>query len=478
MAVSETFQFEELDGPSREYLLQVRERAGRGMPGIYVRENNYLPFLGCFFGSVVLIVMAVVVFEVITSNPLAVAMLETASLLVGGWMIIAAIRVWAARKGSRHIGHFVYVDADTLWECKGGHVVTTDIYGVIEARGTENFNQGKYQSTTIVVQTGDGSRKLTIAQAEHSRQLLVFLNVLAWMRGGGDGEPVTDEKSGEKINLKKLPAGIMSGVAKEYAQTGEMPKQYSAKYLELDETEVPVPKREGKASSGLLNYALIIAIAVGGVFIFKELNTTWRDDAIWKNINDIADQDKRAPWLRAYLADERNKNHRSEASAMLKKVYQDKAARIRQNQLGEKVDPDLFDGLEKVLLALAEKPLAVISFSVKEEGAAVGAAERENLVSDRYSLKLIEAMPELVEIVRVPPETPPLIEITYRIPPAQNLVIFSVRYRSAPDEEPVKSVIYTVASPNDPRKDIADAAQTLGLKTAGPKKVELPQFDF
>ena len=148
MAFSDKFQFEALDSHSREYLLQARDNRGRGLPGVFVPISNSLPGVGCFFGIVFVVVTAIVTFNIVEEEPVAVAMLQTAGFLLGGWLIVAALRIWIAGKSKKYIGHFVYADAETLWECNGSHVVTTDIYDLVEARGVQNYKQGKYQGKT------------------------------------------------------------------------------------------------------------------------------------------------------------------------------------------------------------------------------------------------------------------------------------------------------------------------------------------
>src|SRR5438105_4289839 len=52
--MSLAYQSEELDESTREYLRAVRVAEGRGMPGIFVRQTNYLPVTGLLLGLLII----------------------------------------------------------------------------------------------------------------------------------------------------------------------------------------------------------------------------------------------------------------------------------------------------------------------------------------------------------------------------------------------------------------------------------------
>jgi hypothetical protein len=504
MAITEKFHFQELDERSREYLLTVRDTGGRGMPGIFVSKINFLPVLGCIFGLAIIITFAIISYNQLTSEPLAVAMLETVGLLLGGWMVLAAFRVWTASKSSRYAGHFVYADAETLWECSGEYVTATDIYDLTEARGVQNYNQGKYQNTAVTVRTASGSRTFTLANESRAERLIVFLNAVAWLRAGGDNTRHVDAKSQEEINFKKLPAAVMGGVAKEMAKSGDMPRTFTARALDLDVDDVPVPKKEGRASSGLVNCLIIIAVAVVSIFLFRALNVGWRDDAIWENIKDIQNQDHRPVWLRMYLKDERNTKHRDDAKHMLVDIYKSNIARMRNGGGGVPIvgaapnpgvppfqmppigvpqfqqaripDKDLIDGLEPILMRMAEDASTpLIKVSVKETGGGAGAEEREKSIADKYTEALFDGIGEGLVIVVGPADPPAHIELAYELNPDQKtLVRFTIKYRKTPNEEPVATVTKDMQCADHSTAALGNAAKDLGIRTVGSKKPPAP----
>jgi hypothetical protein len=521
MAMSEKFLFEELDAPSREYLLHARDRRGGGMPGVFVPKSNYLPGVGCFVGIAVLVCTAILAANLIEEEPLGVAMLETAGLLVGGWLVVYALRAWAAARSSREAGHFVFADAETLWECSGPTVAATDLHGVAEASSVEHFSkEGKYTHTAVTVRTSAGTRQFNVQHEGRAQILVGFCNALAWLRSGGAGDaPAVARHAAAPAPYRNLPAPIMGGLARELAERGEMPRDLSPDSLGLDVTDVPRPKKEGQSSSAFLHFLFILfvitGVGAGSVLAFKELNVGWRDDAIWSYIGKIDDHDQRAPWLRAYLADERNIKHRDDARQMLRTIYAGAVNRIRggfihnQNQFGnfnfppvpgpgipnllpaagaanDRIDDQLLDGLEVVLRELAEQPLALVSVSVKEKGNRDGAAEREKEMMEKYTVAVLHGVgEELIAFVKAPPDAAGMIAIDYVYerkgdgPGASWRCKLTFSFRKTTDGDVVKTVTREFA--NEPPPSVASVgvlADKLGLRTAGAKKLKLQPVEF
>src|SRR4051794_7775000 len=184
-ATFETYQFEELDGETREYLLYARDKKGKGAPGVFAAQPNYLPVVGVALGFAVMIATLFLTFPP-TSHPVREAMLQTAGFLLGGWMVIAALRVWAGSKSGSYAGHFIYTDAEFLYEAKGGTVEVTDLYELRDAKAVANFNEGKYQNTDITLKVGKSRKTIQVSEEERARRMTVFLNTVSYMRDGGE----------------------------------------------------------------------------------------------------------------------------------------------------------------------------------------------------------------------------------------------------------------------------------------------------
>ena len=102
-----TFAFEEFDDATHDYLLGVKEKEGRGFPGIYVPVKNTLPMVSCCLGVLLIGIMIPVTFasNIILGDPSGVALLQTAVLLLGGWMILYAVRARMGKSSRRVAGN-------------------------------------------------------------------------------------------------------------------------------------------------------------------------------------------------------------------------------------------------------------------------------------------------------------------------------------------------------------------------------------
>ena len=493
---TQSYRFEELDRKTRDYLLMARDRKGRGMPGLYLPTPNYLPIAGFICGIVVLVVMWIIAWNQLEQEPLGVAMLQTIGLLLGGWMIVAAIRVWIAAAGKNYAGHFIFADAETLWECSGGAVTATDLYGLVEAEGVNNYNkEGKYQNTAVTIYMKKGKRLLTLMNEKNAEQLTIFLNTLAWLRAGGD-----TRKNADAEDPSKLPAAVLGGIARENAVDDYLPKKWTASALDLDVEDVPIPKRKSRAASGLMQCAVILALGVVSVLLFKSLNVGWRDDAIWEKVGEIRYYDARAPWIRAYLADARNTKHRDEARKMLRDIYAKNVERIR-NSAGMVANPpqfpkiiqpqqlnvggverDFVDGLEIVLMELAELPLPDVSISVKDKSGGPEASAREQAFLKKYAQAIFEGVGgdqqhnQLIRVAQAAEGGRGMIHVEWEFVSVNNTrqANFTFTFRKAPDGDVVKTVRRQVTVNDDRPTTLESLAGNFGLATAGPQKPPPP----
>ena len=108
---------------------------------------------GCIAGPI--IIAATLAFtlttwiDVIYDDPVRVALLQTAGLLLGGWLLLAGVRSMAAKGNSKMAGNWVYVDPLHLYEAYREQVTVTRIDDAIEANFTHNYNNGAYQNSVI-----------------------------------------------------------------------------------------------------------------------------------------------------------------------------------------------------------------------------------------------------------------------------------------------------------------------------------------
>lgn len=385
--MSQTFVFEELDSATREYLTAVRDADGDGAPGIYAPTTSAMAGCGCAGGLIVIgLTLALTLttwLDVIYKDPARNAFLQTAGLLVGGWLLVAGVRAKASVKGSKSLaGHWVYVDPLHLYEAKYEQVKVTPIEDAVEANFTHNYNNGSYQNSVVrILLDGGRSLSFTLNNDARAEQMVVYLNYLAWARG-----PEGKERAG-------LPAGSLGGLAK-YVSVHDVEPKDADDGLNLDllDTEIEgvpeEPTREGRAAPSFLPFLLIPLFGAGIFFLMKDVvNPPLRDDAIYEAVT--AHSGAIEPrFLRAYLMDERNTRHRADAQDHLNRLYDNATGQLRQLD-NLPADPelrkgmtDLRKGMIAVLESLKTADQPFVSMKVEEKNARAGAQDRVQKLRD------------------------------------------------------------------------------------------------
>jgi hypothetical protein len=373
--MAETFVFEELDSATREYLIAVRDAKGEGAPGIFVPTSSAFAGCGCIGGPIIIIFTLVATLtswpkDLVYKEPGKLAMLQTAGLLLGGWLAIAGIRAMASKGGKTSAGNWIYVDSLYLYEACREQVTMTPLEDLVEATYTHNYNEGNYQNSVVrLVIEGAGSHTVTINNKAKAEQFTSFLNYLAWARGSEGGE------------RGKLSAAKLGAMAKYVSLHDHEPKDSEDNFdfdlVDLEIDNVPEEHiREGQAAPSILPYVIIILSGVGIFFtMWKIVNPAVRDEAIAEVV--LAEPVEPIP-LRAYLIDERNTRHRTEAIAKLEQVYARAIATLKSQSGGK--DAELRDGFMKILDSVKGPEQATVSLKVTEEGGKAGGDKRTELL--------------------------------------------------------------------------------------------------
>jgi hypothetical protein len=447
--MTQKYQFEELDLETREYLMLARDKQGKGMPGIYAGRKFYLPLVGLLLGFGVMIATLIATFPP-TLPPAQEAMLQTAGFLLGGWMVVAALRVWTAGKSGKYAGHFVYADPENLYEGKGSVVHVTDLNDLRDAKAVQNFNEGKYKNTSITIKIGKDRRTFEVDDEERGRRLTVYLNAVCYMRDGGE--------DGRDTELQKLSPEAMGAVAKQVARTGEFPRNLGAAEEE-EVSRVPKPRKEGRRSTGILAMLVTVVVGVLMFFGFRTINAPLRDQAVFDQIKSLPAKDQ--PYaLRVYLMNPDFRAHRDEAQQMLNGFY-DNAVRTHVNG----TDDDLKKGMSEVVLALKTKPQPVVSFIGAEEQAPAGqelaTGQREGRVQRDLADKWGSTIGDELVVFAAPadPDNPNavdkkskgMIDLRWKFM-ANGGIEYTIQFRKSPDEEPVvaKELFILAAPPGNP----------------------------
>ena len=359
-------------------------------------------------------------------------------------MIVAALRVWTGGRSGRYAGHFVYVDPENLYEANGAKIEVTDLYDLRDAKASQNFNDGKYQNTAITVKVGKERKTFEVNDEERGRRMAVFLNAVSYMRDGGE--------DGRDEELQKLSPEAMGAVAKQVARTGQFPDDPRAAE-DQEGVRIPQPKKEGRASTGLL--AMLVTLVVGGLMFvgFRTMNKPFRDHAVFDKIKALPTKEQ-PPFLRQYLLNPDFKSHRDEAQKMLEDYYD---ANARTNING--TDKQLAQALGDVVVGLKSKPAPVVSLVVCEEESPAGQlpsrAGRETAVqvklADKWGTTIGDEMVVFASLADPDNPSAPdrtavgMIEVKWKFTPA-GAITYTMLFRKSPDEQPILVKEGTVAS--------------------------------
>ena len=83
----------------------MRLRKGAGTPGVFVRGKNPWPLLAVCFGPLVGLILFFA--PVGSGKPAwAIACMQTAGLLIGGWSVLYAVRRWVPGRSGWYGGFF------------------------------------------------------------------------------------------------------------------------------------------------------------------------------------------------------------------------------------------------------------------------------------------------------------------------------------------------------------------------------------
>jgi hypothetical protein len=421
-----TCLFEELDDETRAYLQEVRERRGNRTPGVYVGGSNAWPIIAFILGPIIMLVALAESF-LSTKDAWAVAMLQTAGVMLGGWMVIYAFRRWFA-SSRRFVGFFTYFDPVRVYQAAGETVTVTDVSDFSQVDVKHQYSNGTYTGSRVTFDL-DGRRLVVPVKGEARADL-----VEDYYRALVKLEEHDDRK------WRDLPAAELGGVAKFLAKEEELPHDVTEVRLEVTETPEE-PKQSSRAGSGFFRYVVIFLI--GGLLFagFWSINDPVRDERAFE----IA-KTGGAPGLRGYLLDGRNTRHRDEAQVALAKLYDAPVSRVES---GVK-DPQAREGFLAILNVLRESPQPVESIDVQEkdtpkpiESGVEG--RRTQLRTDLADAIATYLGKDLIGFVRAPEGVPAHVELVYRIAEKQQdhrgtlyKVTWQLRLRSDPAANPIE----------------------------------------
>jgi hypothetical protein len=337
----------------------------------------------------------------------AAALIQTAGVVLGGWLILFAIRRWGASK-DRYAGKFVYFDPEHVFVGQGEELQY--------ARLDPDIDVKPGGDTSVLLRTEDGSFPVTVPNRALALFVSDYYDALAHLRDDRDAWWADEE-----------PA-VLGAMARYMVVNERVPSNLSEVTLDVDDLPDEVrPAR--RRPSGWLRYLAVLGAFAGVFALFFFSNAPAHDAGAW------AGADKTSPAaLRHYINDPNSGGHQAEAKAELGKLYDAKIADARTKG----TDVDTREAFAQLLDTLRgpETPAVSIGVSCTDPNMP---AEWPDKLRERLADGIGTAVgAEYIVFVRKPDDKPALMELTYSAVPEG--IAWTLAFRKTPDEPPYKTV--------------------------------------
>ena len=472
MQGSKSFIFEELDQPSKDYLLAVGNTKGKFYPGIY--SYNKTAFVTLFvIGFLFLISIPVVNFFDTFAEPKAQAMLQTALFLMGSWFVLLAFRHGCFFSGKSGLRSFIFIDAKYYWNCNYNSVNVANIEKVQTFDYSFNDQSKTYDFNVV---SGQGVIDISVYNEEAAANLYSLLFYKTKGSSGIDKIFPLDEA------FKDIPFG-----------------------------HVPNPFKAGKEKFRFFGIGIFILVIAFSFYLFLLVNISFRDDQIWQSLQQI-NSDEKVYWLRIYLRDNRNTRHRDEAIKELGDMYKhafeeiakpklivDKDDRFNADFVSKNVlsidpknpdlakltplakmisvpDPKLIQGLQSIILPRMldlQEPFLKLSVVPADIGLN-DFSKLTGAITDAYIHSVVHEFGREYFLLSSSLDGPGHITIIYSFTGEKEgqKICFEVLYRNSPESEPIQKTSMEVSIPSKDISHIERAAKRLGVFTMGDRSGE------
>ena len=502
---SKTFIFEELNKPSKDYLLAIGRNKGDGFPGVYIFIYNYNSWWSFLLTGIVFLGGIPFVNWLDTfAEPKAQAMLQTALFLVGGWFVM----LWFLRKGyfstASNLSSFIFVDEKYYWNWSHYSV---DVINIENIKFFECVRNDAYQTYDFHLESDHGLVKISISKRdEESASKLYSLLSYKYEKNNKLNDGHFPERKWKWLYV------LTFGSPKELKPVdGDDGFVLDESFKDLSSEGVPCPFKVRNEKVRILNYGLSVLVLGFVFFLFFQIDIFVRDGRIWESIQTI-NSDEKVYWLRIYLRDPRNTRYRDVAVKQLGLKYENIFNKIGKLQnivdrddksnvdfiskqipainprnpnlhlLIPKVklisvpDPKLIEGLQSIIFSKMldlQEPFLKLSV-IPSDPASVDVSKFIGSITDAYIESLVSAFGSEYFIVSSSLDGPCHINIVYSFFEEKNQqkIRFDVSYRQTLESDPTEKISLEVNIPGRELKYVERAAKRLGVFTVGDQSGE------
>jgi hypothetical protein len=449
------FEAEELDETTLAYLQTVRDRRGKGCPGVFLDQKECglwgdWKLLWGMLGGLLFLVIVLGCTVGSAGSPVASAMLQTAGIVLGGWLALAYVRALVWRNRPDYLGYFKFLDGGYLWFASGRGVWVTPLDRVREATYHDNRDQnGNYTYTNVRIKLKQETADLPVYSAKKASRVVVFLNLQHFLRS----VPVGERGYATKYILDQHdPDDLCDGDDDDLEHAAREVLREQDVIVDAGVVEGAPEPRKVRTVTGWWRYPLILGVGVAVFLVAYQIDRRTRDDLLWGEV-----KNDRPPLLRGYLADRRNTRHRTEAFRKLEAFHEQAAAGILNRPGGKQ---ELKEGLALVARGLARQVNPVVTIGFKElpppegqpkvplPGAAWDQPNRQRDAIRDISIHLSQKLSdELAGYAAAPEGETPMIEIGYVLKRGEGVPLYRVDWTiTFRGKEGDKPVVYQCAT--------------------------------
>lgn len=395
-----TIDYVQLDPDTKAYLREVRRANGRGAPGVFEAKTDARAALALLAGLIVLPLFLWLGYST-NKAPWAAALIQTAGVVLGGWLVVYAVRRWTANV-DKYAGRFVYFDPE--------HVFVGGGEEVRYARLDDATRAEPAGDTGVEFSTGGGDFVVPVTGRAVAQFVSDYYDALAHLRRNRDGW------------WDGQPPATLGAIARYMVVNERVPVNLSEVSLEIDSMPEEVrPAR--RRPSGVLRYLLILVVGAGVYFAFLSTNQPLHDAGAFAAVNQSSPGD-----LRHYLADPHTAAHHEEAKAKLAALYDKPIADVRTNG----TDPQTADAFARLLDTLRGPETPAVSLAVGSPDPTTS-ADWLNKLRERLADGIGDAVgKEYIVFVRKPDDKPALLDLTYTT--AGGELVWTLEFRLKPDD--------------------------------------------
>jgi hypothetical protein len=438
-----TYLLSELDERSRQYLIDVRRTAGQDRAGIFLSAGPAHATWG--FPVAGLVILGAVLYLVVPplNDPTHQAMLLTAGLLMGGWLILAGIRLALASARGHNLGTFIYVDSRQIWSVD---------YTLVHRWPLDNLRRFHVEGAELLLEYREGVEKVPVPFEVGIQEIAAYLGYWLQARHGA--------------NLDQAFIDLHAAKARAAAYNEDISQQPTLS------TEAPVPMPIEGASGTTRDWPILLGILVFGIALYLVVHWTvlvWHDYAVF----DFVRHQTPAHW-RAYLLDARNTRKREEVQKLLRDRYEQKAKQVKEQVLARN-EPGFQgseDAMEQILLALAEAPQPIVTLRIQNNTdpavfpqqpdplapapfPPINPAQMQSTAQVEITDSLYSAIgQDLIALVQPPDEVSAFVDIRFKFNREDNVLRleWTMEVRKNADSDPHYKKSWTtdvIAHPND-----------------------------